>query len=268
MAPPFSPSPDIAPQSAIITERAVVRPAYAIIPGAAIKENVRSVMPGWQGTRAWILAAPGIGHAVGFAQYLVYLDPEGGCARPEPQAEVEGFLYVLQGEVSLSLEGREPRLGPGRFAFIPAGTAWQVFNRQAKEARFIWLRKRFEPLGDAKAASIIGDERELPRHTMPTSDAVSATCLIPTDDVAYDLNMNVVEFGPGTCISAVEAHVMEHGLYMLEGKGMYLLNETWHEVRAGDFIWMRAFCPQAYYAGGPGPTRYLLYKNVNRQVAL
>jgi (S)-ureidoglycine aminohydrolase len=252
----------------MITERAVVRPAYAIIPGAAIKENVRSIIPGWKGTRAWVLAAPGIGHAVGFAQYLVYLDPEGGCARPEVQAEVEGFVYVLEGEVSLSLEGRTERLGPGRFAFIPAGTAWEVFNAQAEEARFIWLRKRFEPLGDAKPAPIVGDERDLPRHTMPTSDAVSATCLIPTDDIAYDMHMNVVEFGPGTCISAVEAHVMEHGLYMLQGKGMYLLNETWHEVRAGDFIWMRAFCPQAYYAGGPGPTRYLLYKNVNRQIAL
>lgn len=265
---PFSPSPEIAPQSAMITERAVVRPAYAIIPGAAIKENVRSILPGWQGTRAWILAAPGIGHAVNFAQYLIYLDPDGGSASPEHQAEVQGFIYVLEGEVSLTLDGRKETLGSGRFAFVPAGTRWEVFNKQDREARFLWLRKRFEPIGDMRPAAIIGDERSLPRHTMPTSDAVSATCLIPTDNIAYDMHMNVVEFGPGTCISAIEAHVMEHGLYMLQGKGMYLLNEAWHEVRAGDFIWMRAFCPQAYYAGGPEPTRYLLYKNVNRQILL
>lgn len=264
----FSPSPDIAPQSAMVTERAVVRPTYAIIPGAAIKDNVRSVLPGWQGTRAWILAAPGFDQSVGFAQYLVYLDPAGGCADPEPQPEVQGFVYVLEGEVSLSIEGRAEVLGPGCFAFIPAGAAWSVFNRRQDAARLLWIRKRFEPLGDAKPALIVGDERDLPRHVMPTSDDVSATCLIPTDDIAYDMHMNVVEFGPGACISAIEAHVMEHGLYMLQGKGMYLLNETWHEVRAGDFIWMRAFCPQAYYAGGPVPTRYLLYKNVNRQIVL
>ena len=57
---------------------------------------------------------------------------------------------------------------------------------------------------------------------------------------------------------------MEHGLYVLEGKAVYRLNQDWVEVQAGDYIWLRAFCPQACYAGGPGPFRYLLYKDVNR----
>ena len=57
---------------------------------------------------------------------------------------------------------------------------------------------------------------------------------------------------------------MEHGLYVLEGKAVYLLNRDWVEVEAGDFMWLRAFCPQACYAGGPGRFRYLLYKDVNR----
>ena len=46
---------------------------------------------------------------------------------------------------------------------------------------------------------------------------------------------------------------MEHGLYVLEGKAVYLLNTDWVEVQAGDFMWLRAFCPQACYAGRPGP---------------
>ena len=61
---------------------------------------------------------------------------------------------------------------------------------------------------------------------------------------------------------------MEHGLYVLEGKAVYLLNTDWVEVEAGDFMWLRAFCPQACYAGGPGPFRYLLYKDVNRHAGL
>ena len=61
---------------------------------------------------------------------------------------------------------------------------------------------------------------------------------------------------------------MEHGLYVLEGKAVYLLNRDWVEVEAGDFMWLRAFCPQACYAGGPGRFRYLLYKDVNRHVPL
>ena len=33
-------------------------------------------------------------------------------------------------------------------------------------------------------------------------------------------------------------------------------------------MWLRAFCPQACYAGGPGRFRYLLYKDVNRHPKL
>jgi (S)-ureidoglycine aminohydrolase len=40
---------------------------------------------------------------------------------------------------------------------------------------------------------------------------------------------------------------MEHGLYVLEGKAVYRLNQDWVEVEAGDFMWLRAFCPQACY---------------------
>ena len=75
-------------------------------------------------------------------------------------------------------------------------------------------------------------------------------------------------FEPGGVIPFAETHVMEHGLYVLEGKAVYRLNQDWVEVEAGDFMWLRAFCPQACYAGGPGRFRYLLYKDVNRHPSL
>ena len=53
-----------------------------------------------------------------------------------------------------------------------------------------------------------------------------------------------------------------------EGKAVYRLNQDWVEVEAGDYMWLRAFCPQACYAGGPGRFRYLLYKDVNRHASL
>jgi hypothetical protein len=74
------------------------------------------------------------------------------------------------------------------------------------------------------------------------------------------MHINIVTFQPGGAITFPETHVMEHGLYVLEGKAVYLLNRDWVEVQAGDFMWLRAFCPQACYAGGPGRFRYLLYK--------
>ena len=87
-------------------------------------------------------------------------------------------------------------------------------------------------------------------------------------DVRHDMHVNIVSFEPGGAIPFPETHVMEHGLYVLEGKAVYLLNQDWVEVQAGDFMWLRAFCPQACYAGGPGRFRYLLYKDVNRHPGL
>ena len=104
---------------------------------------------------------------------------------------------------------------------------------------------------------------------MPGTDgAWSTTRFVDIADLRHDMHVNIVNFQPGGTIPFPETHVMEHGLYVLEGKAVYLLNEDWVEVEAGDFMWLRAFCPQACYAGGPGPFRYLLYKDVNRHVGL
>ena len=104
---------------------------------------------------------------------------------------------------------------------------------------------------------------------MPDTDNKwRTTRMIPVDDVAYDMHVNVVTFEPGAVIPFAETHVMEHGLYVLEGKAVYRLNQDWVEVEEGDYMSLRAFCPQACYAGGPSNFRYLLYKDVNRQVRL
>ena len=40
------------------------------------------------------------------------------------------------------------------------------------------------------------------------------------------------------------------------------------EAEAGHFLWLRAFCPQACYAGRPGPLPYLLSHDTNRHAPL
>ncbi len=67
---------------------------------------------------------------------------------------------------------------------------------------------------------------------------------------------------------AIKIDKLKGGLYVLEGKAVYRLNQDWVEVEAGDFMWLRAFCPQACIATGDGPFRYLLYKDVNRHPEL
>ncbi len=82
------------------------------------------------------------------------------------------------------------------------------------------------------------------------------------------MHVNIVNFEPGGVISFAETHVIAHGLYVLEGKFVCRLNQDCVEVEAGDHIWLRAFCPRAFYAGGPGRFRYLLYTDVNRHMPL
>jgi len=87
-------------------------------------------------------------------------------------------------------------------------------------------------------------------------------------DMRYDFHVNIVNFQPGGRIPFAETHVMEHGLYVLQGTARYLLNTEWVDVGPGDFMWLRAFCPQACIATGDEPFRYLLYKDVNRHMDL
>ena len=71
-------------------------------------------------------------------------------------------------------------------------------------------------------------------------------------------------YQPGAILPMVESHVMEHGLLMLEGQGIYRLGDRWYPVVAGDFIWMAPYCLQWFGALGKVPAKYLIYKPWNR----
>lgn len=266
-SPYFSQDPATPPQSATVGNRSIVQDQFAILPPESMAPETVSALPGWSGTRCWILVTPAIGHGTAFAQYLLHIDPREGSDSPEPEAGVESFVFVLKGEARVEIGGEPSVLAPGGFAFVPAGTEWSL-KAGEEELRCLWVRKAYEPYDGPAPAPIIGHERDAKSYEGPGTDRKSTTFLIPRDDIAYDFQMTIVRFETGSLISTPEAHVMEHGLYLLEGKGVYLLNEKWHEINAGHFIWMKAFCPQAFYAAGDSPSRYLLYKNVNRQIRL
>jgi (S)-ureidoglycine aminohydrolase len=80
----------------------------------------------------------------------------------------------------------------------------------------------------------------------------------------FDMAVNTMEYLPGATLPFVETHVMEHGLLMLAGGGIYRLGDSWYLVEAGDTIWMRAYCPQWFGALGKIPAKYLIYKDMNR----
>ncbi|MDY0308884.1 MAG: bifunctional allantoicase/(S)-ureidoglycine aminohydrolase [Castellaniella sp.] len=258
------------PQTDLLTDRAMFTEAYAVIPKGVIRDIVTSHLPFWDHTRLWVLARPLTGFAETFAQYIVEVGAGGGSERPEQDPEAEGVLFVVDGEIELTLAGTKHVLKPGGYAFIPPASDWALRNRSGAAVRFHWIRKRYQAVdGVPYPEAFVTNEQDIEPIAMPGTEGRWATTrFVDMADMRHDMHVNIVTFQPGGIIPFAETHVMEHGLYVLEGQAVYRLNQDWVEVQAGDFMWLRAFCPQACYAGGPGPFRYLLYKDVNRHAPL
>src|SRR5205809_3020849 len=122
--------------------------------------------------------------------------------------------------------------------------------------RAILLRKVYESAKSIKPYKTFhGSAANVKAEPFADNPHTRLQLLIP-DELPYDFAMNIFTFDPGHGLPYVETHVMEHGLLVLEGKGLYYLDGEWLEVEKDDFIWMGPYCPQSYYATGPTPTRY------------
>ncbi|MEM9011025.1 MAG: bifunctional allantoicase/(S)-ureidoglycine aminohydrolase [Pseudomonadota bacterium] len=257
-------------QRELLTGRAVFTNAYAVIPKGVLRDIVASALPHWEKTRLWVLARPLSGFAESFSQYAMEVAPGGGSDRPESDPAAEAVLFVLDGEATLTVGEDRHVLGPGGYAYLPPGLAWTLWNQGNAPLRFQWIRKAYVAVeGLAPPDLLIAEDQAVAPTPMPDTDGAWATSrFVDPADLRHDMAVNIVTLAPGAVIPFAETHVMEHGIYVLEGKAVYRLNQDWVEVEAGDFLWLRAFCPQACYAGGPGPFRYLLYKDVNRHAPL
>jgi (S)-ureidoglycine aminohydrolase len=266
----YAPRGGLPGQRELTTDRAVFTEAYAVLPRRTMTDIVTSNLPFWDATRLWVIARPLSGFAETFSQYIVEVSQGGGSDRPEADPAAEAVLFVVEGGVELTIDGAAHQLEPGGYAYLPPGVGWTLRNSATEPARFHWIRKAYQRIdGIDVPGPFVTNERDVEPIPMPDTDGVwTTTRFVDPSDMRHDMHVNIVNFEPGGAIPFPETHVMEHGLYVLEGKAVYLLNKDWVEVEAGDFMWLRAFCPQACYAGGPGRFRYLLYKDVNRHVPL
>jgi (S)-ureidoglycine aminohydrolase len=266
----YAPQGGLPGQSELLTDRAMFTEAYAVIPRGTLRDIVTSYLPHWDGMRMWILARPLSGFAETFSQYVVEVAPGGGSDRPESDPRAESVLFVVEGAMHLAMGGEEHKLEPGGYAYLPPALHWTLRNPGDAPLRFHWIRKAYETVdGLETPPAFVTNEHDVTPIPMPDTDGRWVTTrFVDPADLRHDMHVNIVTFQPGAVIPFPETHVMEHGLYVLEGKAVYRLNQDWVEVQEGDFMWLRAFCPQACYAGGPGKFRYLLYKDVNRHVGL
>ena len=266
----YTPKGGLPPQTQLMTGRAIFTDAYAVIPRGCFSDIVTSLLPGWTATKLWLIARPMSGFSETFSQYVMEVAPGGGSDAPDAEAGAEHVLFVTDGEITLTIDGQTHAMTSGGYAYIPAGANWTLRATGQTPARFHWIRKLYEPApGIAAPSAFVTSDKALSPIPMPDTNGVWATTrFADPSDLSHDMHVNIVTFQPGGTIPFEETHVMEHGLYVLEGKAVYKLNTDWVEVEAGDFMWLRAYCPQACYAAGPGPFRYLLYKDVNRHAKL
>jgi (S)-ureidoglycine aminohydrolase len=226
---------------------------------------VRAPLPGMLGATAIVHMSPAAGAR--FTEYTVEFEPAGTL----PPATDQRFIYVLEGTVTvdgqtLEADGfaylppvgrdREPsRVGRDREA-TPAGTVTATTR-----ARVEVIEKPYEPLDGIEApAQFFSREVDITPTFLNDDTWLEVRALVP-DHPAFDFRVNTMTYRPGAALSMVEVHVMEHGLLMLEGGGIYRLGDSWYSVEKGDFIWMAPFCPQWFGALGKTPAKYLIYKD-------
>ena len=264
----YSPKGGLPGQTQLLTDRAMFTEAYAVIPKGTMTDIVTSYLPFWERARFWVIARPLSGFAETFSQYIAEVAPGGGSDRPETEDGVESVLFVVAGGLSLTIGAETHELDAGGYAYLPPEQKWMLRNNTKEATRFHWVRKKYQRVeGISSPNAFVTHESDATTVAMPGTDGKWATTrFVDPEDLRHDMHVNIVTFEPGAVIPFAETHVMEHGLYVLEGKAVYRLNQDWVEVEAGDFMWLRAFCPQACYAGGPGKFRYLLYKDVNRHM--
>lgn len=226
-----------------------------IAPDGHVKSNV----PGITGAATIILINEAMGAK--FAQLLVTFESGGRAALPANGVETAGYFETGGG--TLAIGRLKQKVSAGAFFFAPAGEAWSI-TAPKKGTRVTLFQKKFVPLaGVAAPKVIIGDAARVKGQPFLGDPDARLQVLLP-DVPAFDLAMNIFTYQPGATLPFVETHVMEHGLLMLAGQGVYRLEESWYPVAAGDVIWMAPFCPQWFVAMGKAPASYLYYKDVNR----
>ena len=217
---------------------------------------VRIPLPGMKKALAIVHVSPAAGAA--FTQYTAEME-SGGELGP---ALGQRFVYVLDGVIEVKVQKSTMNIKSDGYAYLPASAEHTIASRG--KSRIAVIEKIYKPLPDVAEASVLAGSERLTKSIALNGDKdLQVRALLP-DTFEHDFAVNTMSYQPGAALSQVEIHVMEHGLLMLEGGGIYRLGDKWYPVTAGDFIWMAPYCPQWFGAIGKKPAKYLIYKDWNR----
>lgn len=234
--------------------RSVYKKDHALI---TPESHVFSPLPDWRNTLGAYLITPAIGSH--FVMYLAKMQEKSKSGLPP--SDVERFIFVVQGSAVLTnISGNVHKLTVDSYAYLPPNLDHTVETDAA--AALIVFERRYSGLGNHVTEQIVGSTDKQPLLETP-GEIFELRKLLPTS-LAYDFNIHIMDFQPGEFLNVKEVHYNQHGLLLLEGQGVYRLGDSWYPIQAGDAIWMAPFVPQWYAALGKTHSRYLLYKDVNR----
>lgn len=237
--------------------RSVVTSRYALLTPAGF---VTSVLPGWRNADCIVAISPRIGNAQ-FCQLLITLHAEG--QGQGYSGEHEYVVFVRAGSVVAQVGGAEKLLFAGGYCYIPPHSTYHI-QAASESPQLLIFQRTYVPLeGFDPPAALFGDAEQVEGLPFMGDEDARLKTLLP-DTPGFDLAVNLFTFQPGATLPMVETHIMEHGLLMLQGQGIYRLGADWHPVQAGDVIWMAPYCPQWFVATGKTAARYIYYKDVNR----
>jgi (S)-ureidoglycine aminohydrolase len=217
---------------------------------------VRTTLPGMKGCAAIVHAGPAMG--AGFAEYTAEFESGGELGGTTAQR----FVFVVEGALQLDVNNQQRRLDARGYAYLPEGVVHRITAKE--NCRAAVIEKTYRTAHTTPSPHlIVSHEDEVVSHALADDPRLQVKCLLP-DEMSFDFAVNTMVYQPGAALSMVEMHVMEHGLIMLEGGGIYRLGDCWYPVTAGDYIWMAPWCPQWFGAIGDRPAKYLIYKDWNR----
>ena len=238
--------------------RTSVRARHALLTPDGV---VPGALPGWHGANCFTVISPAMGAR--FSQYHIELPAD--AAGTGETRERQWMMYLLAGSVRVVIGSAFTDLHAGGFAYLPPGTSYAIKAKPGAAASLLIFEKTYRPPPDGghAPAALFGHEGERAGTPFLGDPAAMLQVLLP-EVPAFDMAVNIFKYAPGATLPFVETHVMEHGLLMLAGEGIYRLEDQWYPVRAGDAIWMAAYCPQWFVATGKTPASYIYYKDVNR----
>jgi len=217
---------------------------------------VRTALPGMKGCSAIVHVSPALGAK--FTQYTAEFEAGGELG----SAPAQRFIFVIEGGLKLEVDGKSSELSTRGYAYLPQGLHHRVTATTG--SRVAVIEKPYHALDSVNPPRVmLSNEDAISSHPLGDDSGLQVKCLLP-DEMSFDFAVNTMVYQPGAALSMVEMHVMEHGLIMLEGGGIYRLGDSWYPVTAGDFIWMGPWCPQWFGAIGKVPAKYLIYKDWNR----